>query len=61
MDELIANYEALAAERDWTDDQMADHLEPLDARLAAAYREAHAKTERSAAPKSRKAPGKSET
>lgn len=62
MDELLANYEALAAERDWSHDQMADHLEPLDARLAAEYRKAHAKADKpAAAPKARRSKADAES
>lgn len=59
QDDLIANYEQLAAERDWSAEQMADHLEPLDKSLAAEFR-SRAKVERSAPPKSRRSAGKSE-
>lgn len=41
QDDLIANYDELRAQRGWSASQMAEHLEPLDASLAAAYREAH--------------------
>lgn len=59
QDEIIANYEQLAAERDWSAKQMADHLEPIDRSLAAEFR-SRAKVERSAPPKSRRSGDKSE-
>ncbi len=58
QDDLVANYERLRVERDWSAEQMAAHLEPIDASLAAEYRK-QCVTEASA-PKSRKAPDKSE-
>lgn len=58
QDELVANYEQLRIEREWTPKQMAEHLEPLDASLAAEYRKQH--VERASTPKGRKSGDKSE-
>lgn len=58
QDQLIENYDELREQRGWSAEQMAEHLEPLDASLAAEYRSRHV-TEK-AAPKARKAAPKSE-
>lgn len=77
QDDLIANYDELREQRGWSAAQMAEHLDPLDASLAAAYREAHpgkreaaaarrddaegAPAKKIAAPKKRTAPAKPST
>lgn len=61
MSDLITNYETLAADRGWSHDLMAEHIATLDPKLAAQYREAHAKDEAPAAPKSRRSKADTET
>jgi hypothetical protein len=57
--ELVKNYDELRASRDWSQAQMAEHLDNLDPALAAQYREAFG-SGKSEAPKARKTAAKSE-
>lgn len=59
-DELVENYKTLAADRDWSLDQMAANLEPGDAELAAHLRSLDT-PDRSEAPKGRRSRKAGET